>query len=953
MKRVSTLFVLLAAAVPLRADVTRFQLAGTVRDATGGVLPGATVALTNTDTGLVQTAVADASGAYTFAPLGPPGRWRLEVRLDGFRGEKREGLRFSANTRPKIEFQLQVSALRDEVTVTSEAPVIETSASELTQGVAGEQVSTLPNDGRSFLSFMELTGSVVNIGGGSGNYSFNGQGRRMADFLSDGTSITGREIRTINGEFGGGNGLSLDTIQEVQVISNGFKAEVGRSGAGAVSVTTKSGTNDFHGSAYTYQKPKDFVAKDQITGRESQIKRQQYGATLSGPLVEDRTHFLANWESGRLTDQAVITSVLAPGSFELPSDTDQAFLKIDHSLNSSHRLDLRLNWNKNNSVGSVGGLNTPDRRQLSEGRTFNAATSLTSSFGSTRINELRARFTLDSVDFYSPLVASSGKESRTPDFSKLQTPAVTRPGVGNTGPNPGLPQNLVENRLQLVDHFTLYRGKHTLKLGADTILSWRFVTFFNNFTGTYSFSTGTPFPYDPANRATFPFQYTQSFGISDLHFKDQMLGLFAQDDWEATPGLTLNLGLRWDWDSLFQGDYNNIAPRVGFAYDIGRNHKTVLRGNFGLFYDTMESSGINRESNFGPEGQISIDLRQGDPLFPQFPQRFNSLPAGASAVPRSTVYIPIFTGTTFPRSIGDRVQRDTPYFLNFSAGVEQQLRPGWSVSADVTRVEGKDLLVTFDANAPAFYALAPGRTRTLAQGDATRPFGSPSRVPGPLGVDFGGYRIHYLQINGGATSYWAVKLGLEKAFTGKFGFQARYTWSKARGDVDNFRNSQSFVPGLRAIDGDRSYQYGISETDVPHIFALNGIYELPWKIRFAATLLARSGRPYTGVAGFDADGDGFNSNGTSYGDRNASLPRNSFRIDPFYNLDLALSKAIPFAGRHQLDVRFEVFNVANRANTLSVNQVMGLDPANPAAGFGTQTTHSTPRSAQLAVRYSF
>ena len=108
-----------------------------------------------------------------------------------------------------------------------------------------------------------------------------------------------------------------------------------------------------------------------------------------------------------------------------------------------------------------------------------------------------------------------------------------------------------------------------------------------------------------------------------------MAGVFAQDDWEVRRGLTLNVGLRWDKDSLFQGDNNNFAPRAGFAWNVGGDARTVIRGNTGIFYDTLESSAINRESNTGPVGQTTIDLRQGDPLFPTFPNRFSAFPSGA------------------------------------------------------------------------------------------------------------------------------------------------------------------------------------------------------------------------------------------------------------------------------------------------------------------------------------
>ena len=272
--------------------------------------------------------------------------------------------------------------------------------------------------------------------------------------------------------------------------------------------------------------------------------------------------------------------------------------------------------------------NTFDRRTNNESQSDTVVSSLVSLFGSNKVNEARARYTYNTTDSYSPLTADSGVASRTPDFSNVPV-SVSRAGVGNTGPPTALPQNLVEKRLQFVNNFSIRTGAHQWKFGGDVIQSWRFVTFFNNFAGTYTFAAGTPFPFDPANPATYPFQYTQSFGTSGLNFNDTMGALFAQDDWEIARGVTLNLGVRWDVDTLIQGDHNNVAPRVGFAWNVGNTGKTVIRGNTGIFYDTLESSLINRESNFGPVGQAALDLRQGDPLFPTFPNRLTAFPTGS------------------------------------------------------------------------------------------------------------------------------------------------------------------------------------------------------------------------------------------------------------------------------------------------------------------------------------
>ena len=233
----SAFILVLAIVANARADVTRFDLSGTVVDGTGGVLPGVSVTLKNVDTGFVRSTVTDDQGRYSFAALNPTGRWTLSVELQGFAPQNREGLEFQANTKPEMNFRLGVGTLQEAVTVHASAPLIRTRESELSTILDTKQVENLPTNGRNFLSLLQTSGSVVPTGTtSSSNISVNGQGTRMANFVADGVSMTGREIRTVNGEFGGGNGLSIDVIKELQVITNGFKAETGQTGAGMISV---------------------------------------------------------------------------------------------------------------------------------------------------------------------------------------------------------------------------------------------------------------------------------------------------------------------------------------------------------------------------------------------------------------------------------------------------------------------------------------------------------------------------------------------------------------------------------------------------------------------------------------------------------------------------------------------------------------------------------------------
>ena len=612
----------------------------------------------------------------------------------------------------------------------------------------------------------------------------------MANFVADGVSMTGREIRTVNGEFGGGNGLSLDVVKELQVITNGFKAETGQTGAGTISIVTKSGTNTVAGSAYGFWRPTDWVAANLLTGAKTTQKRQQFGGTIGGPLQQGRHALLRQLRRHRHRRRG--GGDLGAGAGDVSrrrSGSNQGFFKLNNRFNDRTAFDARYSFNRNRQeTQGVGGLNTFERRSNTEGRTDAFVTSLVSNFGSNKVNEARFRYTYDVVDFYSPLTAPNGAASRTPDFSTAPV-TVTYTGVGNLGTNPGFPQNLVEKRGAVGGSLLGGERARTSSRPASTS---------SDRGGSSPSSTTSPAP-TPSRRArnTRSTRATRRpsrsssrrpSATSGLNFKDAMVGVFAQDDWEVRRGLTLNVGVRWDKDSLFQGDNNNFAPRAGFAWNVGGSARTVIRGNTGIFYDTLESSAINRESNTGPVGQTTIDLRQGDPLFPTFPNRLSAFPTGATTVARATVYVPIFEGDAFPGQHRRRVPaRRARTSSTPTSACSTSSAPNWAVSADYARVYGYDLLVTWDINAPPFFALGPGQTRTVAQANALRPLGVPNRTGGPYNIPFTGFRNLYLQFNGGHTEYNAIKFGLNKRMSNRYAVQANYTLGHARGDVDNFR----------------------------------------------------------------------------------------------------------------------------------------------------------------------
>jgi hypothetical protein len=273
------------------------------------------------------------------------------------------------------------------------------------------------------------------------------------------------------------------------------------------------------------------------------------------------------------------------------------------------------------------------------------------------------------------------------------------------------------------------------------------------------------------------------------------------------------------------------------------------------------------------------------------------------------------------------------------------------MSADYVHVRSYDMLSTIDINAPPYFPLGPGQTRTVAQANLLRPLGVPNRTGGPYNIPFTGFRDLQLQFNGGETQYDALKLGLNRRASSRYELRVLYTYGKARGDVDNFRLNESFVPGLTEVDGDRSYQQGPSANDTPHNFTASGFVRIRWGINVAGILTSRTGFPYTGVVGFDANGDGVS--GGAFGDRPAALTRNSFRLPSITTLDISVSKQVTISGSNRLELRAEVFNALNNNAVTGVNNTIGLDVNNPPATFGQVTGRQGAVEGQVSIRYRF
>jgi hypothetical protein len=914
-------------AAPVNAQVSTFDLSGTVLDPSSALLPGATITLRNTKTGLVRTETADDRGRYHFIALPVVGEYSLKVELSGFAADERSGLVFQANTRPVIDVTLKLATLAEATTVTGAAPILETRKAELSLTVDQQKIETMPLNGRNYL---DLANFAPGVHGAAtrGDLSINGQLGRNIDYVVDGVSN-----KVIEWGDASKTGLSLDVLQEFQVITSQFSAEFGHALGGIVSAVTKSGTNDLHGTTYIYGRPGQLDADNALTGTKAPFNQQQFGGVLSGPIVKNRTHFIGSYEGMNQDSQLVVTSPLQAGAFPATRNRTQGFSKVTHRLTDSHNAQLRFNLDDDERIGGFGGLVLPDGGTKSSRSSWELQGTATSVLSKQMVNEARFQ--------YSQFVNES--------TNLAPGPRVIYTGLATYGANNGSPQDIRENRIQFNDKLSRDFGAHRTFVGIDMSHIAKTGVFNADAVGVYTFAAGTPYPFNAANPATFPQQFSQGFtdprrpislhrdfapfDFAGIDRSYMNVDVFGQDDWEVRRGLTLNLGARYEKQTS-SPDSNNIMPRTGFAWDLSKDGRTVVRGGYGRFYDQLFDNIPNTEDLFGITGNFSITMTPGgNPgVFPTFPAVFPSLPPGFSAALGRTV--------TLDLGALDPAARKTPYSDQVTLGVARELRSDLVLTADYIYLRGRDLFRTIDLNGPTAFDTTTGATRTVPQADATRPYGSPSRVPGPYDIQEGGFK----QIRGifseGSSWYQALKFNLTKRFAHRYFYQVSYTFSRAENEQDDFGSA---AQGADPFD----FRRARASNDVPHILTFNGTYVLPYAVSVSAIAAFKSGLPVDPQAGTDLNGDGFNT------DRPGTLARNSSRLPTSKTIDIAAAKTFAFGGSNQIEVRMDVFNLLNATNVTGVNTVYGRVFGTPAATFMQPTAVANPRQFQFAARYRF
>jgi hypothetical protein len=993
-------------------------LGGTVQDAGGAVIIGAKVTVTNDDTGLTRTSATNEAGQFT-VPVLPVGAYTVRVTQTGFAAAEQKGLIVNVGSTTTIRIEMKTGAIDEVVNITAGAQ-IDASRTEEVSLINRTQINDLPINGRRADQFALLTPGVTRDGR-FGLLSYRGQSGVFNNFTVEGNDDNQAYFAEARGRTRIASNISANAIQEFQVAQSNFLPEFGRSAGGGINSVIRSGGNKFHGDGFWYFRNEHLNARDPLASFRPTERRDQFGGSFSGPLIQDKLFFFLNYDQ-QLRDFPLVTEdlsgVLTAGRPVLPANptpAQQAQFDLDTAAFNAGVADLRarfpggqpgnaiernanqylglakVDWNLNSSnvasftynqlhasgknaiqtplvLGNVGRNGTDDVRIQS----LNAR--LTSTISSNLINEFRFQYgrnwEFQFANEPPPQVFVGG-------FSFGRATFLERPALPD------------ERRLQFVNNISWTVGRHSMKFGGEINRAKDIIDNPAMFGGSYSYSNALTYGRDLLNRtapdpALRPLRnftnFQQNFGIPGLTFSTIDYAIFAQDQWKARNNLTINYGLRYDYQQLpeafapnpaipetqsIPSDHTNYGPRIGVAWDIRGNGKTVVRGGWGLYYGRTPNGTIfNALTQTGltdpARNVISLTLQPAQPDAPLFPNILSSLPASAAG------------GTSVFRLDPDYRR---PRLQEVNVGVEREIIPNLTVSASFLFTKGDRLPVNFDTNLPApqftrQYQLpngdiievpfSAGVTRTAAGVTQNLNLSRPNPNFGSINV------VRTI----GETWYRAMFVEVKRRFAQGLQLNVAYTLAKAEnlsGAADGGgTGSETPFNGSNVADQfNLNFNRAAAPTDQRHRFVINGIWNLPGgklENRAARLLLggyrlsgiytAESGRPFAAVVSvpnipFTLDGAQFSGFGGlrgqgGGGDRNLSpnVERNSNYGDANYRLDLRVARDIRLTENFTLELIGESFNLFNRSNFNGFNSTRYDAQA---------TTVTTPLATPIAL----
>jgi len=974
---------------------TSGSIEGTITDQQGGAIANAKLTAVNAATGLTLQASSDDNGLFHFLAV-PVGTYLVTVEHSGF-AKYSADVTVDVAARINLPVQMAVGSQAEAVTVSAAPPVLETTRSSVQSVVNDLAVADLPTLGRNFINFTLLTPGVT-TDVRTGDISFAGQRGTLNSLIVDGSDNNNTFFAQTLGRTGSGRGpyqFSQDSVQEFQVNSNSYSAEYGNAAGAVINVVTKSGTNDFHGTAFEFYRDRSMNAFDPIAKALNRPKQpyhfNQFGGDIGGPIKKDRLFFFFDYDGQRNTLQnlvfvppactgaldanqaAACNYLLALAASWLQTFNQDVYLgKADWHISSKELLSVRVNSQRFNGANLEfsGPTVSNEHTGASNVITDTISGQLTSTLSQRFVNEFRAAYVRDNE----PGQANS-----------INPEAFVRQG-GNTqltiGRNSFSPRFTNIKRGQFADILAWVSGRHTIKFGGSVMLD-RIANFFpGNLSGTYTFNSLEGFGCslnaggsscftgpDAADTFTQAFAGTGTSGPT-TNPKLNEFSAFVQDEWRVTSNFTLNPGLRYDREGLAQpdvlnptaqaagiltnrinGDNDNFGPRLGFAWNPTQfNHRAVVRGGFGVYFGRTPSILVGTaHSNNGL--QIKTLTFVGAAIPANYPNTVCGSPSAnpSCAAPAPGPGIPTPPPPTIFVFNPNYVQ---PYTEQGNLGLEWQVSKDSSVTVSYLGVRGVHLQRTRDIN------LAGEIPTTIRIAGSTTPL-TFERFPSPVGgacpaglfiipssttcrPNGNFQRIEEVESNGNSL-YHGLILQFNKRFAKNYQLLASYTYGKV---IDDRPDGTSVVP-FNSTDDPKMVEdplnvradRGPGVTDQRHRFVLSGVWTLNYAQRSrAAERLILGGWELSGILTAQSGqpysalvSSDLNNDSNRFTDRVPGVGRDTLYLPRTVSLDPRVTKNIQLRERLKLQLIGEAFNIFNHTNINGVNATQFILSSSAAA----------------------
>jgi hypothetical protein len=967
------MFSIVSGGVGLYAQATATGiLGGTVTDPTGGVVPNAAIKISNKETGLTREMKSGQAGLYRFDLL-PAGTYQLQATLAGFATASAENVNVFVGQTTTLDIGLTPATQSQTVTIEAAgAQLVDTERSDVSLPINTQMVQNLPLNGRDFVNLAILAPGAKPVD------SYDPTKNRVSVFAVNGSS--GRNVNlTINGIDDKDNTvggpvmqLPLEAVQEFKISTQRFSAANGRSEGAAINVITQSGTNQYHGSLYFFDREQQFNTLNYFEqtahggdGQKSPFSRQQFGGSIGGPVRKDKDFVFFTLERQRESTsivadgQAFSELTLAAGA-GLPAQPARIIPTPYYDWRYNGRWDHRIN-DKNNLFVSYSNQN--NRGENDQSTSTNDLTA-----GNFTTNQLIAsNLTFNSVlspavvnsftagyQYWNNLIDSTNKVPNV-TFSP-QTISV------NFGTNVNVPQQSYQVKWQFKDDLSITKGKHTFRTGIDYLWEPKLGGFFEFNPTPQVIFTDLPSKI-LSDKTTYPQGFSTPGAVQELietagnpyfALSSKMLGLYFQDDWKATRRLTVNLGLRWDKDfdliggaeqsksrtyqflkainspyagRMPQDDSKDFSPRIGFAYDVTGRGRHVVRGGFGIYYgQTFENIPLFMLQQVNSTLFATVlDLTStgpGDPNADPVPGTNKLLSAWRYGVDPLPPVPPPPTNLT-AGSVGRLMDPfyHNPYTEQFNGGYSFQIDNANVIEVDYIHSLGLRESKTLDIN-----------PKLAAMGGA-RPLNALFNVAGLRSLG----RID-VESSVGRSRYDGLNFSYRRRLSRRFSINSSYVLSRSLaydGSAAAFRDRP-----FDELNYFASTSLGPTPSDSTHRGVISGIITLPHSVQISTTMQAETGRPYNPNEGVDVRGYGESSttrhaivpkgqptNYAAYASATAAqlqaclaagtcVPTgfDSARGAAFFQWDIRAGKLVKIKERANLEMFFQAFDLTNHAN---------------------------------------